>query len=158
MLEAGWVEEWLATLLPRVETRPRGEREELTCMEPRVLLHAVSCSWSPAHMPPPLTLPQASQDNAEEMEGGGIRGLFLDQAAKDEERRGKVNNRVLCMISYRKTTKCLEGILAKVIWKVGLKQTKAIPFHRLKEISRSESKLPVTEAGRISKTRSRAIS
>lgn len=32
MLEAGWVEEWLATLLPRVETRPRGEREELTCM------------------------------------------------------------------------------------------------------------------------------
>lgn len=96
--------------------------------------------------------------NGEEVEGGGIRGLFLDRAAKGEERRGKVNNRLPCMISYKKVSKCPEGLLAKVIWKVGLKQAKAIPFYRLKEISRSESKPPVMEAGRISKTRSRAIS
>lgn len=31
-VEAGWVEERLATVLPRVETGPRGEREELTRM------------------------------------------------------------------------------------------------------------------------------
>lgn len=55
------------------------------------------------------------------------------------------------MISYKQASKCPEGLWAKVIWKIGLKQTKAIPFHRLKEISRSESKPPVKEAGRISK-------
>lgn len=40
-VEAGWVEERLATVLPRVETGPRGEREELTRMG---TLSAAPCS------------------------------------------------------------------------------------------------------------------
>lgn len=73
--QAGWTG---SSPAPGKEARSNSKGEQLR-WEPGAQPHAVSHSQGPACMLPPLTQPQASKGNGEEVEGDGLRESFLDQ-------------------------------------------------------------------------------